>query len=83
MSRKTVLHVCWVLATLAVIGAVTVWMTVGGDREVLRRSRKSSAARSSLVDQHMWMFVANRALRPFASMSKYNRPPWPEFAGPQ
>ena len=35
MSRKTVLHVCWVLATLAVIGAVTVWMTVGGDREVL------------------------------------------------
>ena len=35
MSRKTVLHVCWVLITLAVIGAVTMWMTVGGDREFL------------------------------------------------
>ena len=35
MSRKMVLHVCWILATLAAIGAVTAWMTVGGDREVL------------------------------------------------
>ena len=35
MARKSILHVCWVLATLAAIGAVTVWMTVGGDREVL------------------------------------------------
>ena len=35
MTRKTVLHVSWVLITLAAIGVITMWMTVGGDREVL------------------------------------------------
>ena len=35
MSRRAIFQVCWVLATLAAVGAVAVWMTVGGDREVL------------------------------------------------